>query len=117
LRVFSSTRSCVAIRGVGEMPRLDETIRVDLEEERRADRHLQRDRVDALRALDEVQRRVHVGAGVRAELQARDVRGITALRRGRRADGDAGIAFVDDHPFTNRQRDVDERHAYGTSVR
>src|SRR5436309_2996964 len=61
---------------------------------RRTDQHVKRQGVDLARAFDEVRRRVDVRAGVRAEMQKRNVRRIAFPKRRPRGDVDAALVPV-----------------------
>ena len=66
--------------------------------------------VDAPAALDEMARRIDVGAGVRPKAELAEVDAVLGQSHGR-PDPHRRVAPIDGHRIVDRHADVDDRHA------
>ncbi len=85
-------------------------VRARVDDLRRADQHVERERVDAGSAAEEVGRRVHVRPGVGAELEARQLDVVPRGQLGHATDADDRVAGIGDHAFAYGNGDVEDLH-------
>src|SRR5438309_695718 len=88
----------------------DMSLTLVLDDATRPDEGVERQRIDRVAALDEVDRRVDVGSGVIAERYQRHVRAVAARGPPPRLDPRSGLARPGDHVGTQRGRDVVDAH-------
>src|SRR5437588_576011 len=103
-----------AVRGLEEHPlgAARHRLRVEpVHDHAGADEHVERQRLDARPAVDEVERRVDVRPAVDAEVEPAEVHDVALRDRAHALEPHLRVAGVRDHPRPNRHAHVDDSHA------